>query len=112
MYFPDQQPVIVPAGRTMVPIRFVAEYTGADVTWDGANKRVIIEDGYNKITIWQGKTLCHINGRYYDDLLDVAPYETHARTMVPLRFVLENLGYTVRYDSSQNVDIVRLSSIW
>ena len=111
MYFPDQQPVKT-SGRTMVPIRFVAEYTGADVTWDSTNKRIIIEDGYNKITIWQGKKICHINGNYYYGKLDVAPYMVRGRNMVPLRFVLENLGYTVSYDSSQNVDIVRLSSIW
>lgn len=37
----DAPPTIV-AGRTMVPIRFIAEAFGADVVWDAATKTVII----------------------------------------------------------------------
>jgi len=34
-------------GRTMVPLRFIAESTGAHVTWDGQTRTVIITSGYN-----------------------------------------------------------------
>lgn len=37
----DVEPVIV-NGRTMVPLRFIAENFGATVTWDGATKSVLI----------------------------------------------------------------------
>lgn len=33
----EQAPVIVPPGRTMVPLRFVAEALGAEVAWDGTS---------------------------------------------------------------------------
>ena len=30
-------------GRTLVPLRFVSEYFGADVQWDGGNRVITIE---------------------------------------------------------------------
>ena len=36
----DAAPVIVPPGRTVVPIRFISEGFGADVQWEGATKTV------------------------------------------------------------------------
>jgi len=29
-------------GNTMVPVKFIAQSTGADVKWDGASKTVVI----------------------------------------------------------------------
>jgi len=39
VYFPDEQPFIDSNGRTQVPARFIAEKLGANVTWDGKEKR-------------------------------------------------------------------------
>jgi len=36
----DAAPVIVPPGRTVVPIRFISEGFGADVQWNGTTKTV------------------------------------------------------------------------
>lgn len=38
----DVAPVIVPPGRTMVPIRFISESFGSTVTWDGVARRITI----------------------------------------------------------------------
>jgi len=38
----DAAPVIVPPGRTVVPIRFISEGFGADVQWSGTTKTVTI----------------------------------------------------------------------
>jgi len=40
-YFIDPAPTII-GGRTMVPVRAVVEYFGADVEWDGATKTATI----------------------------------------------------------------------
>lgn len=38
-------PSYIDGGRTMVPLRFIAESTGAEVTWNGTTKTVYISDG-------------------------------------------------------------------
>ncbi len=38
----DVAPVIVPPGRTMVPLRFISESFGSSVEWDGINKKITI----------------------------------------------------------------------
>lgn len=43
----DASPQIV-NGRTFVPLRFVSENTGAEVNWDGYNKKVYITHSFNK----------------------------------------------------------------
>nr|WP_269438407.1 copper amine oxidase N-terminal domain-containing protein [Phosphitispora fastidiosa] len=44
----DTVPVILPPGRTMVPVRFVAEALGCTVNWDSATRTVMIvlDNGY------------------------------------------------------------------
>jgi len=44
----DTVPVILPPGRTMVPVRFVAEALGCTVNWDSAARTVMIvlDNGY------------------------------------------------------------------
>jgi len=44
----DTVPVILPPGRTMVPVRFVAEALGCAVNWDSAARTVMIvlDNGY------------------------------------------------------------------
>lgn len=51
-------------GRIMIPVRFVAETLGADVSWDSAALRVIINKEMNRITL---KKLSAVkNGDYLD----------------------------------------------
>jgi len=40
--FPDAEPFIDENSRTQVPIRFVGEALGANVSWDGNTKKVTI----------------------------------------------------------------------
>ena len=43
--FTDAKPIIV-EGRTLIPIRAVAEAVGYDVGWDGEKSEVILECDY------------------------------------------------------------------
>jgi hypothetical protein len=38
----EQPPVIVPPGRTMVPLRFIAEAMGAKVDWNGVTRTIAV----------------------------------------------------------------------
>lgn len=81
--------------RTMVPVRIIMENFGADVAWNEAEQKVTITQGDRVITLVLGSNVADVNGTQTE--LDVTPVETNGRTMVPLRFVSENLGYDVSY---------------
>ena len=53
---------------------------------------------YDKVEVWIDKREYRINGR--SGKMDVAPFidPTVNRTLVPLRFILEGLGYEVKWD--------------
>jgi hypothetical protein len=44
-------PIITPSGRTLVPLRSVAEELGADLTYDGSTKKMKLVDGATGTTI-------------------------------------------------------------
>lgn len=91
--FPDQQPIVIWPGRTMVPVRTIAEGLGCNVKWNTEKKCAQITKFNSTMYIWPGATRYWMNGRYYD--MDVSAFVTNGRTMVPLRFVGEVFGYTV-----------------
>jgi len=96
----DVPPQIV-EGRTLLPIRWVAEPLGATVLWDSTEKKVTIVFKDILIELWIGKNLAKVNGNY--KLIDpnnpkVVPMIIEGRTMLPVRFVAENLGCKVDWD--------------
>lgn len=97
IHFPDQQPIVMSPGRTMVPIRMIAEMLGCKVDWDGAQRCAVITQGKNTMYIYPGSTSYVFNGKYYD--MDVTPVLLNNRTMVPLRFIAERFGYKVDFQS-------------
>lgn len=94
-------------GRTMVPIRHLAEALGFKADWDfsdPANKMVFIytaeqdpekDKEHPFILLIIGQPTAMVNGNLV--ALDVAPEILNGRTMVPLRFVVETLGYKVEW---------------
>lgn len=83
------------SGRTMVPVRIVAEKFGADVQYVHEESKVIITLGDKKISMIIGEAVADVNGETV--ALDVPTVETNGRTLVPLRFVSETLGFDVKY---------------
>jgi len=93
-------------GRTLVPLRFIAEGLGASVGWDGTEKKVTLDYEGKTIELWIGKKQARINGIDYS--LDVAPEITKGRTFVPIRFIAENFGSQVGWDSKlKEVSIIK-----
>ncbi|HOW03485.1 MAG TPA: stalk domain-containing protein, partial [Caldisericia bacterium] len=77
-------------GRTMVPLRFIGEALGAKVDWDNAERKVTYTLYGRTIELWIDKSTALVNGDPV--VVDPAPYIVSGRTVVPLRFVSENLG--------------------
>ena len=96
--FPDQRPFISQENRTLVPVRFVSEELGATVEWVESTRDVIIKKGSDTITMRVDSKAVTKNGSLSS--MDVAPTITNGRTMVPLRFVSEQLGVGVRWEAS------------
>jgi hypothetical protein len=92
-------------GRTWVPVRFVAERLGADVQWDPISKGVTITQTDVTIELVLDSTTIRVNGHATG--MDVAPFLRQDRTWVPLRFVVENLGATVRWVTKPQEVIIR-----
>lgn len=107
IHFPDQQPIVVKPGRTMVPIRTIAEMVKCKVEWNSQLKCAEISQGKNFMRIYPGNTVYQFNGRNYQ--MDVEPFVLNGRTMVPLRFIAEAFGWTVDH-YTENLLTVTLTS--
>jgi N-acetylmuramoyl-L-alanine amidase len=91
----DTLPYIA-GNRTMVPLRFVSQALGAEVEWVGEERKIIITDVDNVIEMWIGSSVFLVNGEA--KTMDTAPQlNEDNRTMVPVRFVTENLGCNVEW---------------
>ena len=91
-----EKPYIVGVGVTLVPIRVISESFGAEVNWDGETKTVTVADGDTTIVVTVGSKTATVNGEEKE--LEEAPELTENDfTMIPLRFISENLGASVGY---------------
>ncbi len=97
---------IIKDGRTMLPVRFVAESLGATVEWnsDARYIRIAGADG-NIIDMRVDEEGSFANGYYQK--LDVAPFVQNDRTYTPVRFIAESLGAEVYWNqATQEVILV------
>ncbi|MEF3305153.1 stalk domain-containing protein [Paenibacillus sp. GYB003] len=91
----DQAPVIY-KGNTLVPVRFVIEAMGGQLTWvDGERKVILIKDNH-LIELWLDKTGLIADGEAIE--AEVPPLLMTERTMVPLRIISERMGWKVTWD--------------
>jgi hypothetical protein len=108
--FPDQAPVIV-GGRTLVPVRGVFEELGWRVDWFEDRLTARLQKDGNIIQIIVGSDAFGLlspdsNGHYAIILLDVPAQIINGRTMLPIRAVLESVGYSVEWnEATQTISI-------
>lgn len=103
----DAPPYIKPQQNvTMVPLRVISEGLGAKVAWSQAAKTVTIQKDGSTLALVVGEQTAQVNGATVG--LDVSVENTQGRTMVPLRFVSEQLGLGV--DWNQQLKTVSLST--
>lgn len=95
--FPDMKPYVDNnTGRTMIPIRFVAEKLGAQVDYQMEAENVVhvwITKGKTNIEIRSGENKALVSGKEVS--LDAPVRLINNRTVVPLRFMAEVLGCNV-----------------
>lgn len=86
------------SASTMVPFRFVAEAMGAEVAWLPETGQVTFQLGTKSILLTLGSLDAEVDGEAI--AMPLAPRLIGGRTMVPLRFVSEQLGASVRWDGT------------
>lgn len=92
-------PPVIEQGRTLLPVRKIMEKMGAQVNWEQNTQTVSIQNGSNSISLKIGTRQAAVNGKMVK--LDVAPKVIQGRTMIPIRFISENLGYKVQWDAAR-----------
>lgn len=92
-------------GRMLVPLRGVVDYLGAEISWDQATKSVTISQPGKEIKFKPGDAIIYVNGQA--STLDTPPIIVNDCTMIPLRFVSEQLGYTVKWMGDVKNDVMR-----
>jgi hypothetical protein len=96
----EQQPIIE-KGRTLMPIRAVAESIGADVEWDQDTKTATLERAGITVKLTIGSDTADVNGDSVS--LDTAPVIVNGRTFLPVRFVAETFSQEVEWDKANRI---------
>jgi hypothetical protein len=99
----DTAPVINNS-RTLLPVKYVADPLKATTTWDQPTQKVTIGLNGKTLEMWIGQSNAKVNGTDTPidaNSTDVTPVVVPpGRTMLPLRFIAENMGCKVNWDAS------------
>jgi len=84
-------------GSTMVPLRSLGDFLGAKVDYEPKEQKITFTLFGKVIELIIGRKTAKVNGEPVQ--LSVPPTIISGRTLVPLRFVSENLGAKVDYEA-------------
>lgn len=90
------RPFIDQNGRTLVPLRKVAQAIGVTVDYDSAAQTITLHDDQQKVTLQIGVARVQINDTVQQ--LDCASQIIEGRTYIPARVVFESFGYQVQWN--------------
>ena len=95
---------IIKNGRTLAPIRVIVETMGGNVGWTETDSKVTLSAYDKTLELWIGHKKLYING--LEKEMDIAPEVRNGRTMLPLRFVSENVGCQIAWIGSTRQIII------
>jgi len=98
-----QQPVIAD-GRVLVPVRGVFEALGFSVNWNQERRTVSLINERNTVVITEGHLIFTNNEIPYE--LDVPAQIINERMMLPLRALIESVGYYAYWDPANRAVLV------
>lgn len=101
---PDVEPFIE-NGRTLVPIRFISEALGYNVSWNQEKREVSVFNQSVDMVLKIGDKDAIVNGKLIN--LDVPAKIVESRTFVPLRFIGESFGMFVDWNDTERKVIVK-----
>ncbi|WP_348622834.1 N-acetylmuramoyl-L-alanine amidase [Paenibacillus peoriae] len=99
----DAKPEMV-NGKIMVPLRVVGEQLGYQFKWEPQAYKISIQKNSTDMSMYVGRTSADVNGKTVS--LDAPPVLRGNSTMVPLRFVGEQMGLKVDWNNkSKSVNL-------
>lgn len=87
--------------RTLVPVRFIAESLGMDVSYDDKERKVSLTGNGYKVVMTLDNNLYTINDIPFE--MDVPAQSIEERTMIPLRAMAEAIGMKVEWDQENRL---------
>ena len=98
-------PPIIEDGRTLVPMRFLFEKLNSEVSWEQETKTATVTaQDIGTIAFSIDDKSAKVNNT--EKTMDVPARLINSKTMVPLRFLSEELGYTVDWNEETRTAIV------
>ncbi len=90
------QPPVIENDRMLVPMRFLFEQMGEEVGWENETQTATVMGKNDVVSFSIDNTAATVNGA--EKTMDVPARLINDKTMIPLRFLSEELGYTVEWD--------------
>lgn len=92
----DVKPFVNADGRTMLPVRAIAEALGATVQWDEATQTATLSLGGKTVKVSIGQNSILVDGKPVS--MDTIAAVKDGRTLLPVRAIGEALGAKVGWD--------------
>ena len=90
--------------RTLVPMRFLFEQMGAEVEWEEETQTAVVTKDEDIISFSIDNNNASVNGNI--KTMDVPARLINDKTMIPVRFLSEELGCTVEWDEEAKMVII------
>lgn len=96
-------------GRIMVPMSAIFRELGLTVSWDSVTKTAQGTNADTSIIFTINNNKALVNGQ--EQILDVPAMAINNKTMIPLRFLSENMGYNIVWVQTSNLILMSKSTI-
>jgi uncharacterized protein YfaP (DUF2135 family) len=101
---------VIQNGRTLVPVAAIIQALGGEVVWDATARTVTITMGDMQLALTIGSSIARVNGTStpIDSDPKIVPVIINSRTMLPFRFIAEQLGATVEWNAATRTVVIRM----
>jgi hypothetical protein len=102
---------VIQNGRTLVPVAAIIEALGGKVVWAASARTATVTLGDTELVLAIGGPTAYVNGKSTPVDIDprVMPVIINGRTMLPFRFVAEQLGGTVEWNAATRTVVLHFS---
>ncbi len=100
-----EMPPIVFEDYSVVPARDVFQTLGAEVKWNAESETVTVSMTGKTVKLKINSKIATVNGEAVS--MPIAPKLINGKTMIPVRFVAEALGFAVEFDNKTDTVIIQ-----
>lgn len=103
---------VIQNGRTLVPVAAIIQALGGEAVWNATARTVTITLGDTELVLAIGGQTAYVNGKSVPIDTDpkVVPVILNSRTMLPFRFIAEQLGGTVEWNASTRTVVLHFGA--